>query len=74
MATLEASRAKGLGDLAYRRGDFPGALRHYEAALSWSPGDMRSWDTLSAILLDTKAYIEVRAAPAPAPSIVCLDQ
>ena len=74
MATLEATREKDLGDSAYRRGDFPRALGHYEAALSWSPRDLGSWDSLSTILLDTKAYREVGAPPAPAPSVVCLDQ
>ena len=59
-ASKEAMRAKQLGNAAYSRKDFSGAILLYEKAVGLEPGEMIYWSNLAAVMMETRAYKEVR--------------
>ena len=59
-ARKEAMREKQLGDAAYSRKDFGRAILLYEKAAGLEPGEMVYWSNLAAVMMETRAYREVR--------------
>ena len=59
-ARKEAMRAKQLGNAAYSRKDFGRAILLYEKAAGLEPGEMVYWSNLAAVMMETRAYREVR--------------
>eukprot|EP00090_Calanus_glacialis_P042839 TRINITY_DN7592_c0_g1_i4.p1 TRINITY_DN7592_c0_g1~~TRINITY_DN7592_c0_g1_i4.p1 ORF type:complete len:1248 (+),score=293.70 TRINITY_DN7592_c0_g1_i4:101-3844(+) len=57
-ASKEAMRAKQLGNAAYSRKDFSGAILLYEKAVGLEPGEMIYWSNLAAVMMETRAYKE----------------
>ena len=51
---------KRLGVAARKVQDYPRAVRFYEKALNFDPDDYDSWISLSDLMLETKAFAEVR--------------
>ncbi len=55
----KASEEKELGNISYKRRDFPTAISHYQAAVRLDPGEMVYWSNLAAALFETGAFREV---------------
>ena len=59
-ASEEAGRANERGNAAFAKKDFPNAIHCYEKALGWDPREMIYWSNLAAVMMEIKAFKEVR--------------
>ena len=59
-ASEEAGRANERGNAAFAKKDFPKAIVCYEKALGWDPREMIYWSNLAAVMMEIKAFKEVR--------------
>jgi tetratricopeptide (TPR) repeat protein len=59
-ASEEAGRANERGKAAFAEKDFPKAIDCYEKALGWDPREMIYWSNLAAVMMQIKAFKEVR--------------
>ena len=59
-ASEEAGRANERGNAAFAVKDFPKAIDCYEKALGWDPRKMIYWSNLAAVMMEIKAFKEVR--------------
>ena len=53
-------REQEAGKAAFRERDFPKAIVHYEQAVNIQPEAMACWNNLALLLMETKAFQEVR--------------
>jgi len=51
-----ALSAKNAGNEAYKRRDFPSALKHYETAIELDPNDMTYYNNKAAVFFEQKDY------------------
>ena len=59
-ASEEAGRANERGNAAYAKKDLPQAIHCYEKALGWNPRETIYWSNLAAVMMEIKAFKEVR--------------